>query len=655
MRCYLDDQLTPLPRGLDALQLRKSRHRAYWGFTYRAMGFVEGTGGLTFTDQAAVDYLNRAYARRGILTVTRFRLEDDDAGVLYDGFINYEQKNSAPGAFSFALRDDQATARFESQATTVYAVDATETIRLQGRPLDGVAALGLNAAGAVVRVARPNARPMQHSLPLAGTDAKEQPVAGTILGVQDPLGVAPFYSNTTSAPISLRLVGSVSLTTQASGGGLATLRLVSSSGTAAVVGNVSLANAVSAVQTLLVDATVTVPAAGSLSLVMGTAYDLSSYTLSYTGASLNLARVELAPDSVAAGLPVQTAFARLVEQMTGGAMRVSVAGLSDLFVTDGLNLRGITGPLKLSLRGLFDGLNAIYNLRLDVQGDTIVIEPKVNLFSRGKITYLPTITALSEKPNMELLFSEVEVGYQAGTGDGLLSALEPHTGRRYQTAQTTLRNTLNLKSGLIASGSLIEQQRRKQFDSATSSAAKAEGYDSTPFLIQSTGTGSSRTAAGLTGVRRAEGIPQPDRAYNLRITPRRNLGRWGWLLRTLGPLTLTDSDLRQVVTTRLPGEASALVENESTIDFGPDHVADLWQVRAPMSLGDYRNLGDWVVLADGRQGLLMDAQWRQGKDGAMVDLALWSLPAPSDDLARRSLAPVLGQPLPRPLATPSFR
>ncbi|MBE7174548.1 MAG: hypothetical protein INR73_28510, partial [Williamsia sp.] len=151
IRCYLDDQPVQSPSGLDGLTFKKSRHRSFWGWTYRQLGYVDGQGGaLTFRETATVDYLKSCYKKAGVQTQTSFRVVDDSQGTLYDGWINYAQRSAGPDFFSVSLRDDAVLTGLESGAVTQQSILPTEQLILSARQLDGAANLTLSADFATV-------------------------------------------------------------------------------------------------------------------------------------------------------------------------------------------------------------------------------------------------------------------------------------------------------------------------------------------------------------------------------------------------------------------------------------------------------------------------------------------------------------------------
>ncbi|RYC66355.1 hypothetical protein [Spirosoma sordidisoli] len=630
IRCFLDNQEVASPQGLDYLQFKKVRHRTFWGFTYRQLGFVDGLNSLDFAEPRTVDYLRAVYARHGVLGQTRFRIESDSEGTLYDGWINYSQSQRNPGRFAVALRDDQATAQLESQSVLQYALAVRETIALAGRPLDGPANLTLDALRAVVSTSLAQPRALAHSLPVMPVSDKEQPVAGRLVTGSDPLARTPCYINETPGPLTVSLRGSFSVNPQASAGGLVTYRL-RVGGVTQPLAQLSLADLAGSgsVKTVAIDRTLTVPPGESLYLEAVTDAELSRYVFTYSAVRLALERVEASPPSVALGLSVRAALIDLIGQLTDHRLRVQVEGLDDLFLTNGACLRGVPRPLLVSLRSLFEGLNGLFNLQLDCQGGTVFIRPKAHLWTKGQRSAVNRVTGFIERPNLELIPSEIRLGFQQGAAANLISGLEVHTARVYGGEVTTERNPLDITSALIGSSSRIEQQRRKQFEASGGGSTRNDADDEALFVICTAGldpAGHYRPA-GLTGIDHLAGLIDAPTTYNLRITPRRCLERWRWLLTGSGRLRLVSSELRAEVSSRYATEAALLSENQAVIDQART-IPDAWLVKAAQTMAEFHSLRDWVGLADGRVGLLMEATWRYSDSGPTTDLLLWDVPPP---------------------------
>jgi hypothetical protein len=633
IRCYLDETEVDPPVGLDGLTLVKSRHRRYWGFLYRKLGFVSGSVSLDFADLDAQAILRTAYAQQGVQAQTRIRFTDDNLiEPLYDGFVDYAQSGWTKNAFSVALRDDQATADLEAAVTTIYSYSATTSAILHGLRLNGAAQFIVNPNRSIVSTTVKNADYLSHTVPLVRRNENDQLVPGELFDITAPSQATGLsYRNTTGKDQFIRLSGLLQANVLAAANTTATLRVrvrnasgVIDPAREVVVGRYAV-NTVSTPLTAAINVGVVVPSGYGLNIQFTADTALNSLVFSYTSAT----QVSISDDtpireSSVRGLLAGELLSKLVSSASQGQLSLrseyfTAAAGADLLITNGSLLRGVNRPLSCSLQSLFEGLNALFNLELTLEDNQVRIEPKAALQAEGGLTSLGELFSLSEKPATNFLYNQVLSGYKTYQSDSLQSALEPNGERSYTTGITAVRNPLDLRSELIASGTLIEETRQKQFDAETSGAGKTESLDDALFVICLTKKGGEWHNERLERVSSLGDLTDGRNAYNLRLSPRRNLLRWlDWLTGSL-PLTSETSSTQRVVSYRYDG---LLMEESAGIASTDTYRPVLATLEASMSMIDYARLTDWVRLPDGRQGLLLDASWRKTTMGNTATLAL---------------------------------
>jgi len=202
-------------------------------------------------------------------------------------------------------------------------------------------------------------------------------------------------------------------------------------------------------------------------------------------------------------------------------------------ITSGLNLRGnaVTDkPMSMSFKEYFDGLNAIWNLGLDIESTPLVrIEEKKFFFGTGSpsVTLLG-VNGLSRTLDTSIIDNAVKVGYSKWKSETFDSADDFATIREYANRLKTVGKKKNILSGLIAGTYAIENTRRMKFNT------KDGKLDDDAFIIalKRTVDGSSNPNALGTPEKdenfsSISGLLFSDESYNLRLSAGRNFLRWG--------------------------------------------------------------------------------------------------------------------------------
>ncbi len=251
----------------------------------------------------------------------------------------------------------------------------------------------------------------------------------------------------------------------------------------------------------------------------------------------------LYPDSDCKGFLVFEAFSNLVTLMTGKPnafkstffSRIDAVG-SDLIdneygfltITNGLNIRkmldknGNLFPISVSFKDLFDGLNNILNLGMRIEGDTVRIEPKNYFFQKTRKHEFLNANDIADVPAYDYIFNEVEVGYAKWETEGINGIDEFNSSRNYLLPIKNAKKKLPLLSKLIAAGYIIEDTRRQQYKEAPTTDYK---NDNETFVIH-VKREDSKYISVKGGYSSSSNVFSPETAYNIKLTPARNLGRW---------------------------------------------------------------------------------------------------------------------------------
>lgn len=620
---FLNDQLCPGPLQVDGLTLRKERNRMYWGFLYRKLGFLQGNSNLQFQDDDSVQLLKQTVERYGVQGETAFRIEEL-GNVLYDGFIDYATYKAETQGILAGLRDDKSISDFSSQATTVFSLTPTATLGLHTRRLTGLPSLVADPKGLTVQRSSSSATSLTHSVPLTRRVEHDEAVAGTVLPVITPLASDRMYYNSTTKDQLVTLRGTIIVTAQASTTNTITLRAVPIGNDAGLVNIGSCqVTATPAQLSVLVNVSVWVKVGQSLKLEWLSSGSATSWNFTYsTDMSITIGDSPPVDASIGYGLTAYQAFTQLVSLTTLGKLTFQSDFLKtdpdgQLWLANGFGIRGVVSSLNVSMQALFVGLTKLFNLALWIDGATVRLERKRN---RPKtVTRLETVLSYSKSIATDVLYNSVKAGtaiWQAQNSS--LSNDEPNGQRTYSTGITAVRNELDLVSDLITASNVIEQQRRLQFDPASSSPSKANDLDNALFLVATAGTRAETTERTSS----AQGVYDPETLYNMRLTVGRCVGRFSEELSPCQPLTRQAVQGSDALTSVYDGIAVAETE---PLPRQPFTVPYQVTITTPMSLDEYAGLGDWIEYPLGSNlkiGELLDAEWNLTKTGAIGTLTL---------------------------------
>jgi hypothetical protein len=188
-------------------------------------------------------------------------------------------------------------------------------------------------------------------------------------------------------------------------------------------------------------------------------------------------------------------------------------------------------PLTIALKELLSSVKAIfcigYGFEKKGNQEYVVVE-RVNYFYRNvEILTIDEVAAYREEAAKDLLYNEIEIGYNKFLEEGYNTLDEFNTRHEYVTPIKTNKLKLTAKSDLITSGYAIEDTRRKQFNET---ATNSSSYDDDGFLIAMRRDGPDVVPEKNEAFLTVDNLISPETSYNLRISPRRMLVNWGqWL------------------------------------------------------------------------------------------------------------------------------
>ncbi|RPD50061.1 hypothetical protein DNI29_04490 [Hymenobacter sediminis] len=246
------------------------------------------------------------------------------------------------------------------------------------------------------------------------------------------------------------------------------------------------------------------------------------------------------------------------------------------FITSGFALRGFPladKPLTCSFEDLYASLDAVECLGVGIEHrngrEVVRVENRRYFYQDTVVLTLGRVADLRKACHPSLLYNQAQVGYtrwESGAPNGLA---EFNGQRSYALPISQVSTSYNALSPYSAAGCLIEETRRQPYVSTQQKEGQA---DSNNFLIRL-----RRAPDGTLATERAEafslveGTLAADSAYNLRITPARNLHRHGAWLRA-GLLHREDRKLQRTATqgndelsSQLNGEAEPIAERADVL------------------------------------------------------------------------------------------
>jgi hypothetical protein len=344
------------------------------------------------------------------------------------------------------------------------------------------------------------------------------------------------------------------------------------------------------------------------------------------GSYLRLIAESTTPATGARGVLAHEALQRLTEAMTDqrGGFYSEYFGRTDSvpayvmdgpgalrFLTNGFGVRGFplpsdiivpnadgTDPRKAlmgSFTDVYGGFNDIDCLGAGFEQragqPTLRVEHRAHFYQATETLHLGAVQGLAKSPDRAGYFNQVHIGYQRWQSGAAVGLDEFNGQRTYTLPLTQVKATYSALSGLVTAGYLIEQARRQPFTAGTNQEGEA---DQNLFAIC---LRRSATMALVTEKNEAftsvSGILNPDTAYNLRLSPARNLRRHGAFLRaglvpqaaqrrklTLGVVEGNDKLVTQLLTETAPvaEHADVLIQDLAA----PVYVAETYEFTAKL-------------------------------------------------------------------------
>ncbi|MFZ7121794.1 MAG: hypothetical protein ACOWWH_12710 [Eubacteriaceae bacterium] len=284
-------------------------------------------------------------------------------------------------------------------------------------------------------------------------------------------------------------------------------------------------------------------------------------------------------------------FTHYIELMTGqkNAFYSEYFGRTDLgysqdgegaylAIMDGYMIRNLPiteYPLNTTFNDMLMDFIKLKNLAafIEYKGDKEVfrIEKFASTFNQQTILDLrDRYSGISRTQNDDLTYSSIKVGFKDVELEDLNGLNVVHGEVNYSTPLTGIDNELDLQLKAYSDGYLIEIERRLQYSDAPEEDGK---YDKNIFIVEcKKGSTTDVIAKTNEDFEEITGILQPNKAYNLGITPARIVREWGnsitgCLQKNLtDKLILTKSATNTTLVTTKTGETSIAEKDNIDID-----------------------------------------------------------------------------------------
>ena len=325
-----------------------------------------------------------------------------------------------------------------------------------------------------------------------------------------------------------------------------------------------------------------------LGIFINTALFVDRSYLTTIAAEITAISNESYPETQSKCLLPHEGFSRLVKILTGSSRFYSeFFGRKDLgYAADGAggyltvqngrmirNFQAADYHINTSLKEMFQSFDAVYCLCATIEKrdnkDVFRVEPYETFRNMKRVVKLGDFTNnISRSINPKRIFSEIVVGYKDQEYEELNGTFQFNGETNYSAPITTEGAKLDALCKYRADDIGIELTRRLQYADDPSKDYRA---DKDIFLIDAKPVNGILEAKKAENFNTVSGIYEPQLAYNLDITPARNLRRWGSYIRA-GFIGIEDRRLKfvkgasnQALTTTKTGEDYTVIEGSDVL------------------------------------------------------------------------------------------
>lgn len=510
------------PMNFDHCVFKWERSKKYFGSIFKERLFTLGSKEITYEDRRVYDLIVGAFEADGLFAEVRFEVWFCDEQA-FEGWLDMATLKWDEKRVSCSFVDKPLVQEWVANVGTKYDITPNVQIDLHGQ----------NLVGTITHTIDDNLRTVadnsvsvgiEHTIPLKLKNSVS--VVGIAQSVSNVRQRQPIYTNNTSQSVTIDLEGVIDVEVRGNSFGFQVI--IECAGNPQFI-SMGTGTVTTFLNNILVKATVTVAPSRSIYLyVRETLPFVGFYAFFYKSTSyLSVEERDDIVGSVAFGAEAGYLLDRIIKKSNGMKSVFSeIEGNSNLIFTNGLNIRGKNGEISTSFDEVFEFLNTRYNLAVDVTDLGVWVGSKQELMD-GYGTYnLGTPDDVQFSPNMDWYFSDSKVGYKTWQAESRMGNGEFNSGREY-SFRSPVKNTLNLETDVIASGYVIEETRRKQFDVKKVNDWK---YDHNLFVIDAVPVGTSYRSRVAAEITHNEIFYLPNKenisTYNFDLAPEFSMLKW---------------------------------------------------------------------------------------------------------------------------------
>lgn len=504
MKFYIDGLEIEQPQGINGLYLGRKRDSVFGGFVRQRIANVKGIGEITIKDEIICQILKLIWEQYGYDAVLPFEIRNETETIYLAevDFGQYSVNHNNEATISF--RDTDPMALFNANIDNVVELEATDTIWMPKTNLTGKTTHSTPDKYKILASSRHDTFTINSTVPLKVSQA-DSVGDGIGLDTLDADVISPFWKNNSEKIIRVNLQCLFQFTAQTEISD--TIKIIASTrqdGLAieTFVLYTFTSTSTQSVQNVVINKMITVPVWGDLILTIQGTNAIKNYKIEFSIGQVSIEEDLDIQGSYVKGLFLKNAMSQLIGKASSTMTLINDAYKdSNLFITNGYNLRASSGTIKTSFTELFKGMSKIDNLVLNIEENVCKLEKKEVNYKNSIESDLSNIAEIETTMTTtlgEIFVNQIEIGYQNWKSETTLGNQEFNSTRVYKTSINKAINSVNkIVTEFITAGSIIEKTRRIQYLITKSSDSTDSKYDDTIFLIDTDGANANVGINGL--------------------------------------------------------------------------------------------------------------------------------------------------------------
>lgn len=227
------------------------------------------------------------------------------------------------------------------------------------------------------------------------------------------------------------------------------------------------------------------------------------------------------------GIRVNDLFKRIINRISPSTSVTSnhlSTTRANLIITSGSAIREIAdAKIKISLKEFFQTCYALDDVGLGLDGGILRLEVGNSYMRNVQIMDVGNVNSYSMDIAEELIYNAIKTGYNDGNTDDENGREEWNSGQDWELPISSIQNELNLISPTRADQYGIEQIRVKFNVSKTATSDNKSDNDT--FMVDCNPINGDGNFTPILGsqLESVSGLPFPESAYNLLLSPKRHI------------------------------------------------------------------------------------------------------------------------------------